>query len=67
MPFSVGACLGSYEVLARFTAGGMGDSYKARDTRPDRINAIKVWIEKVSERLEREARAHNASNASPKP
>ena len=42
MPLSVGARLGPYEVVSAIGAGGMGDVYKARDTRLDRDVAIKV-------------------------
>ncbi len=42
MPLSTGARLGPYEVLSAIGAGGMGEVYKARDTRLDRIVAIKV-------------------------
>ena len=37
-----GTKLGPYEILARIGAGGMGEVYRARDTRLDRIVAIKV-------------------------
>jgi eukaryotic-like serine/threonine-protein kinase len=40
----------------------MGEAYKARDTRLDRIVAIKISQEKFSERFEREARAVAALN-----
>jgi eukaryotic-like serine/threonine-protein kinase len=40
----------------------MGEVYKARDTRLDRIVAVKVSLEKFSERFEREARAVAALN-----
>ncbi len=42
MPISSGARLGNYEVLSLLGAGGMGEVYKARDTRLDRTVAIKV-------------------------
>jgi Tol biopolymer transport system component/predicted Ser/Thr protein kinase len=53
----VGTKLGAYEILAPLGAGGMGEVYQARDTRLDRIVAIKVANEQFSERFEREARA----------
>ena len=62
MPFSAGDKLGPYEILAPIGAGGMGDVYKARDTRLDRIVAVKVSKEQFSERFEREARAVGALN-----
>jgi len=42
MPLSPGQKLGPHEILAPIGAGGMGAVYKARDTRLDRIVAIKV-------------------------
>jgi serine/threonine-protein kinase len=62
MPFSTGDKLGPYEILAPLGAGGMGDVYKARDTRLDRIVAVKVSKEQFSERFEREARTVAALN-----
>jgi len=62
MPFSAGDQLGPYEILAPLGAGGMGDVYKARDTRLDRIVAIKVSKEQFTERFEREARTVAALN-----
>jgi serine/threonine protein kinase/Tol biopolymer transport system component len=62
MPLSAGDKLGPYEVLAPIGAGGMGEVWKARDTRLDRIVAIKTSSEKFSERFEREARAIAALN-----
>src|SRR6516162_4519495 len=57
MPSSAGAKLGPYEILARIGAGGMGEVYRATDTRLHREVAIKVSADRFSERFEREARA----------
>jgi serine/threonine protein kinase len=57
-----GTRLGPYEILARIGAGGMGEVWKARDTRLDRTVAIKISAEQFTERFEREARAVAALN-----
>ena len=62
MLLSAGTRLGPYEILSPIGAGGMGEVYKARDTRLDRIVAIKISNEKFSERFDREARAVAALN-----
>jgi Tol biopolymer transport system component/predicted Ser/Thr protein kinase len=62
MPLTVGERLGPYEVLALIGVGGMGEVWKARDTRLDRVVAIKVSQEKFSDRFEREARTISALN-----
>ena len=63
MALSSGARLGPYEIVSALGAGGMGEVYKARDTRLDRTVAIKVLPSEVAgdpnsrARFEREARA----------
>src|SRR5277367_298533 len=62
MQLSVGDKLGPYEILALIGAGGMGEVYRARDTRLNRDVAIKVSDAQFSERFEREAKAIAALN-----
>jgi serine/threonine protein kinase len=62
MPLPAATRLGPYEILTPIGSGGMGEVYKARDTRLDRTVAIKISNEKFSERFEREARAVAALN-----
>ena len=62
MALSAGDRLGPYEILSQIGAGGMGQVYKARDTRLDRIVAVKISQEQFSERFEREARSVAALN-----
>jgi hypothetical protein len=62
MTLQPGAKLGPYEILSAIGKGGMGEVWKARDTRLDRIVAIKTSAAKFSERFEREARAVAALN-----
>jgi eukaryotic-like serine/threonine-protein kinase len=47
-----GRRLGPYEILTAIGAGGMGEVYKARDTRLDRIVAIKVLPTHLADRSE---------------
>jgi serine/threonine-protein kinase len=56
MPVTVGTRLGPYEVLGLIGAGGMGEVYKARDTRLDRTVAIKVLPSEISADADRRAR-----------
>ena len=62
MSLSPGSRLGPYEIVAPLGAGGMGEVYKARDTRLERTVAIKVLPQHLSaspevrQRFEREAR-----------
>jgi len=63
MAIAAGTRLGPYEILALLGAGGMGEVYRARDTRLDRTVAVKVLSPQLlgnsdrKERFEREARA----------
>lgn len=68
MPLANGVRLGPYEIIAPLGAGGMGEVYRAKDTRLDRTVAIKVLPPHLAEtpearqRFEREARAVSALN-----
>jgi serine/threonine protein kinase len=63
MALVAGTRLGPYEIVSPLGAGGMGEVYRARDTRLDRDVAIKVLLTNLSsdtslkQRLEREAKA----------
>src|SRR5437899_1863677 len=68
MPISSGTRLGPYEVVSAVGAGGMGEVYRARDTRLERTVALKVLSSQViattalKERFAREARAISSLN-----
>ena len=68
MSLAVGARLGPYEIQSTIGAGGMGEVYKARDTRLDRTVAIKVLHAPVAadpdlrQRFAREAKAISSLN-----
>lgn len=62
MLLSPGTRLGPYELTAAIGSGGMGEVYKAVDTRLGRTVAIKVSTTEFSERFEREARSVAALN-----
>jgi len=63
MSLPIGTMLGPYEIAGALGAGGMGEVYKARDTRLDRPVAVKILPETLAvdpqfrERFDREARA----------
>ena len=52
MPIITGKRLGPYEILSAIGAGGMGEVYRARDTRLDRIVAIKILPDHLADRAE---------------
>src|SRR6185369_16355053 len=62
MALAAGSKLGRYQIISRVGAGGMGEVYRARDTRLDRTVAIKVLPQHLSDqpevrsRMEREGR-----------
>src|SRR3954466_10276872 len=68
MLLTPGLRLGPYEIVAPLGSGGMGEVYRARDTRLDRVVAIKVLPDGLAvsstrpDRFHREARAASALN-----
>src|ERR1019366_1464726 len=68
MPLTNGTKLGPYEIISPLGAGGMGEVYRARDTRLDRTVAIKVLPESLAhdadrlQRFEQEARVLSTLN-----
>ncbi|HEY4490643.1 MAG TPA: protein kinase, partial [Acidobacteriota bacterium] len=62
MALASGSRLGPYEIVAQLGAGGMGEVYRAKDTRLDRTVAVKVlstqhsWNSDMRQRFEREAK-----------
>jgi serine/threonine protein kinase len=68
MPLLSGSHLGSYEIGTLLGSGGMGEVYRARDPRLDRVVAIKILPAELSadpdhlHRFEREARSASALN-----
>jgi serine/threonine protein kinase len=68
MGLRIGTRLGPYEILGALGAGGMGEVYRARDTRLDRTVAVKVLPAELAQdnerraRFEREARAISSLN-----
>jgi eukaryotic-like serine/threonine-protein kinase len=68
MALSAGTCLGPHEIVSPIGAGGMGEVYKARDTRLDRSVAIKILTAEFAQnaqlklRFEREAKTISQLN-----
>jgi eukaryotic-like serine/threonine-protein kinase len=68
MPLTTGSRLGPYEITDAIGAGGMGEAYRARDTRLDRVVALKILPDRFAdrselrERFEREARSIASPN-----
>src|SRR6476659_1626851 len=68
MPLAPGTLLGPYEIGAPLGAGGMGEVYRARDTRLERTVAIKILPAQFSsdpirkQRFEREAKTISSLN-----
>src|SRR5215468_6650045 len=68
MPLTTGDKLGPYEIQSPLGAGGMGEVYRARDTRLDRTVAIKILPTHLADnaearqRFDREARAISSLN-----
>src|SRR5271169_7236118 len=68
MALTSGTKLGPYEIVSPLGAGGMGEVYRARDTRPDPTLAIKILPSHLSDnaeakqRFEREARTISSLN-----
>src|SRR5262249_30787016 len=61
---AAGTLLGPYRIESKLGGGGMGEVFRAVDTRLGRAVAIKITHAHFSDRFEREARAHSAQNHS---
>jgi eukaryotic-like serine/threonine-protein kinase len=62
MSLAAGTRLGPYEILAPLGAGGMGEVYRARDTRLNRTVAIKVLPEHFADKPEVRQRFERSPN-----
>lgn len=63
MALTAGEKLGPYEIVAPIGAGGMGEVYKARDTRLERTVAVKVLPAHIAERADSRARFEREARA----
>src|SRR5271155_348189 len=63
MTLTSGEKLGPFEILAPLGAGGMGEVYRAWDTRLERTVAIKVLPERLSQKPEQRQRLENEARA----
>ena len=64
MTLAAGTHLGPYEVLSAIGAGGMGQVYRARDTRLDRTVAIKILHDHLADQSELQERREARTIAS---
>src|SRR3954452_3361035 len=67
MPLAVGTKLGTYEVLSTIGKGGMGEVYRARDTKLNRPVAVKLLTDELADaasrrRFQREAKMASSLN-----
>src|SRR5213078_2908167 len=63
MSLSAGTRLGPYQIVAPLGAGGMGEVYRARDTRLGREVAVKVLPESLADKADRQARFEREARA----
>jgi serine/threonine protein kinase/Tol biopolymer transport system component len=63
MTLSAGARLGPYEIVSLMGVGGMGEVYRARDTRLDRTVAVKVLVKDFVDRTDRRRRFETEARA----
>ena len=64
MPLTPGTKLGNYEVVESVGAGGMGEVYRARDTKLDRKVALKILPPELAESEEHRAVSHERQKPS---